>query len=73
MASTRLAMPDVGVLAVVVVEAVAAGVLVAVVEVVWLLPPQPASVRAAITPNKTRLNLTPTTLLRALSVVNDDR
>jgi hypothetical protein len=50
-------MPDVGVPP---VEAVAAGALVAAVELSWLLPPQPASRTDATTPtNNTRLNPIP--------------
>jgi hypothetical protein len=63
LASTRLAIPDVGVPAVVVVDAVAAAALVAAVELLWLLPPQPVSMTDATTPtNNTRHNPTPGTL-----------
>lgn len=63
-------MPDVGVPAVVVVAEVA---VVAAVELLWLLPPQPASMRAANAHSKNaRLNPTPGSLERGLSTVNDD-
>jgi hypothetical protein len=57
--STRLAIPDVDVFAVVAVEAVVAGAVVVAVEVLWLLPPQPANTRDANTPtNHTTFNPT---------------